>query len=124
MDITNESFYPKLIENLNILAPKSEDQIKRDLKNLSQGEKDKALLKANRKGFIKIAKLLIDAGANIHTKKDYALRIASEYGHTEVVKLLLDAGADVHADNDWALRWASDNGHTEVVNLLKQYMNK
>jgi ankyrin repeat protein len=124
MDITNESFYPKLIENLNILAPKSEDQIKRDLKNLSQGEKDKALLKANRKGFIKIAKLLIDAGANIHTKKDYALRIASEYGHTEVVKLLLDAGADVHANNNEALRSARKNGYTEIVKLLKQYMNK
>ena len=124
MDITNESFYPKLIENLNILAPKSEDQIKRDLKNLSQGEKDKALLKANRKGFIKIAKLLIDAGANIHTKKDYALRIASEYGHTEIVKLLLDAGADVHTYNDEALRRASKNKQFEVVKLLKQYMNK
>ena len=118
MDITNESFYPKLIENLNILAPKSEDQIKRDLKNLSQGEKDKALLKANRKGFIKIAKLLIDAGANIHTKKDYALRIASEYGHTEVVKLLLDAGADVRTKKDYALQIASEKGYAEIVKML------
>ena len=132
-------------ESINILRPKSDDEILDNLKNLSA---DDLLIKSSEIGFIKgvklaiknradvhtnndyalrwasdqghteVIKVLLDAGANVHVNNDYALSRASEYGNTEIVKVLLDVGADVHADNDGALRWASYNGHIEVVKIL------
>ena len=57
-------------------------------------------------------------------ERDEALIQASKNGNIKEVKLLLDAGADVHTYNDEALRRASKNKQFEVVKLLKQYMNK
>jgi len=107
-----------IIESVNILQPKSHEDIIEDLFKLSQKEKDQSLLNVSEKGHIKLVKLLLDAGANVHAGDDYALRWASQNGHTEVVKLLLGKGANVHVGDDYALRWASQNGRTEVVKLL------
>ncbi len=99
-----------------------EDISRNEFENMSQEEKDKALINACRRGHTEVVKSLINAGANIHFSNDKALRWASGCGHVKIVKLLLDAGADVHAYNDEALLWASENKYTEVVKLLKQYM--
>lgn len=69
-------------------------------------------------GRIKIAKLLLENGADIHDKDDKALRESCREGHTEITKLLLENGADIHALNDMALWNASCRGHIEIVKLL------
>jgi hypothetical protein len=69
-----------------------------------------------------VAKLLLEAGANVNAQGDYgnALYTASFEGHETVVKLLLEAGADVNAKWDYgtALQAASSRGYEAVVKLL------
>jgi hypothetical protein len=98
------------------LKPKSEEEIRSCLKNLSPEEKLETGVKQSILWLVKDA---LTEGADVHADNDYALQCASWYGHAEVVKVLLDAGANVHACDDYALRWASWYGHTEVVKLLK-----
>jgi ankyrin repeat protein len=81
-------------------------------------ELTKQLITASRVGDTKTAKLLIKAGANIHSWEDCAVRWASKNGHTEIVKLLIEADANIHAENDCAVREASRNCHTNTVKLL------
>jgi len=48
---------------------------------------------------------------------------SSQYGHPIIAKLLLDAGADVRVkdtDGDTALALAKLKGHAEIVQLLKK----
>ncbi|XP_078600101.1 uncharacterized protein LOC144875153 [Branchiostoma floridae x Branchiostoma japonicum] len=50
-----------------------------------------------------------------------ALHLASEQGHFEVVEVLIDIGADPHTrdkQGDTALHWAAYHGHVKVVELL------
>jgi hypothetical protein len=134
-----------VFESIKHLKPRSEEEIKSCLKNLSPKEKletgaeegllwlikdaldtgadvhawnDWALRWASAKGHVEVVKVLLDAGANVHARDDEALQWASYNGHVEVVKVLLEAGADVNAEDDEALRWASENGHVEVVKVL------
>jgi len=117
--LKNKSINVELDKNVNEsikhLKPKSEEEIRSCLKNLSPEEK---LETGAIEGLFWLVKDALDAGANVHARDDWALRWASENGHVEVVKVLLDAGANVHAEDDWALRWASYNGHVEVVKVL------
>jgi len=69
-------------------------------------------------GCAKTARLLLNEGANVHARNDDALRTAATFGHAEVVRILLAAGANVHAEDDGALYAATTNGHTEVARLL------
>ena len=48
-------------------------------------------------GDVKITKLLLDNGANVHFSNEWALRLSCMYGHKEVIKLLLEYGADINA---------------------------
>jgi len=104
-----------VFESIKHLKPKSEEEIRSCLKNLSPKEK---LETGAIQGLFWLVKDALDAGADVHASNDYALRWASYNGHLEVVKVLLDAGANVHAGNDSALQWASGNGHLEVVKVL------
>ena len=83
---------------------------------------DYALRLASMNGHPEVVKLLIAAGADVNAYEGWALMLASERGYLEIVKLLIDAGADLHAKDDYALRWASQNGHSEVVKLLEASM--
>ena len=75
---------------------------------------------------IKIAKLLIDKGANVdiqNNDKDTALICAARNNNTEIAKLLIDKGANVNLetyDKDTALICAARNKekNTEIAKLL------
>ena len=82
------------------------------------------LATAASKGLSDFVQVLIDKGADIHTKGSdgqTALHIASENGHIEVAKLLIGKGADVNAlyGNKWTpLHVAAENGWGEIAELL------
>lgn len=71
---------------------------------------------------IRLIKLLIDYGADIHTDNDYtlfhAVRLNSVHGGIERVQLLLSYGADIHAQNERALRTACSRGDEKMVEYL------
>ena len=83
-----------------------------------------ALTLAIERGYIEIAKLLIDKGANINIQNregHTALMLASIEGHIEIAKLLIDKGANINIQNregHTALMLASIEGHTEIAKLL------
>jgi len=113
----NESL--RLDESLrDHFKPKSKEDIKREILNLNQDQKDKMLIYTSENGMTNEVKFLLNHGANVHVNNEQPLRWTSTGGYTEIVKLLLDHGADVHANNDYSLRWASIHGHTDVVKLL------
>ena len=62
-----------------------------------------------------IVKMLIEEGAQLSS---ILLPTVAQQGFMETAKILIDAGADVHADNEWALRLACEYGHVEMVNFL------
>ena len=82
------------------------------------------LLIASERGHLEVARLLLDAKANIDKAKNDGttpLLIAAENGHLEVARLLLDAKANIDkAKNDGTtpLLIAAQNGHLEVARLL------
>ncbi len=79
---------------------------------------------AARHGHTEVAKILLEAGADVHAKvKDGVtpLHWAAYYGHTKVVKILLKAGAKHDARNDGGftpLHQAALLGHTEAAKIL------
>ena len=83
-----------------------------------------ALMLASQTGHTDVAKLLIEAGADVNAQDnngETALMLVSDEGHTDIVKMLIEKGADVNAqtnDGQTALRIASQEGHTEVAQLL------
>ena len=84
------------------------------------------LIAACSEGHSEVAKLLIDAKANINAKdKDQtnSLMAAAARGHTDIVELLLKAGAEVNdqnADGHTALMFAY-NGKNQVETLWERY---
>lgn len=87
-----------------------------------------ALVKVATKGSLKVLRLLLDSGADVHPKKDNDLSPlfkAAEAGHLDIVLELLDH----HADPNWqvvksgvagqtALSRAAEAGHLAVVTTL------
>mmetsp|Transcript_12321 Transcript_12321/g.15967 ORF Transcript_12321/g.15967 Transcript_12321/m.15967 type:complete len:175 (+) Transcript_12321:202-726(+) len=82
---------------------------------------------AARKGNLEIARILIEAGADVNASKAEMiapLEVASSAGHIGVVKLLLNHGAEVNHTNLYnqnALAYAAKYGHTDVVELLVEH---
>jgi ankyrin repeat protein len=89
-----------------------------------------ALMGASRNGYLKIAQLLVEKGANVNAscswfyKQEHgmtALMLASQEGHLEIVQLLVERGANLNAamtDGSTALMWASIRGHLEIFKFL------
>ncbi|KAJ7609341.1 ankyrin repeat-containing domain protein [Mycena polygramma] len=75
-----------------------------------------ALCAASEGGHIKVAKLLIEHGANVNAEGGQALTVASKSGNAEVTKLLIDHGAC--ANGGQALRAALNSRNAEIVKLL------
>lgn len=75
-------------------------------------------------GHTEVARLLIDAGAQVDAADSTgttALMLAAWRGHAEYARLLIDAGADVDSkcdSGDTALYVAALCGHPEIVSLL------
>ena len=99
------------------------------------------LIDATKEGRSEIVRVLLDAGANVHTKDDKtrtALMYAAMGGQTDIVKMLLDKGANPNDRNDYpyqfrlegtspnryhdnqmsALMYAAKGGYTTIVELL------
>lgn len=85
-----------------------------------------AIMFAARAGHTEIAKLLIEAKANLNIQGRYAgttaLMWAAQYGSTDIVKLLIEAKANINLKNNsgqTALTLANENGNAEIASLLK-----
>ena len=84
-----------------------------------------ALHIAAREGYLDIARLLIDRGAEIDVldRKDFTpLHNATWNGNLEMTKLLLDAGAEIEAstyDGDTPLTLAQNNNQAQVAAFIQ-----
>ena len=58
---------------------------------------------------------------SIIANKDEMLIDSCGAGYSKVAKLLMDAGADVHSQNDKAIIEASSYGHLHIIKLLKEW---
>ena len=82
---------------------------------------------ASREGHMKIARFLVEYGANVGAQDDFwttPLHLASELGHLEVARFLIEHGADARAlDIEWMtpLHVASARGHLEVARFLIEH---
>ena len=85
-----------------------------------------ALHFAAREGHAEVARVLVDAGADLDGKGrggQSALYWVARGGHVDVVRVLVEAGADVDAETQYgltALRAAHSRNHREVVELPEQ----
>ncbi len=84
---------------------------------------------ASREGHSKVARVLLERGADKETRAnsdlDWSpLERALNGGHMEVIEVLLEYGADVNAqdkDNDTPLYWASDYGQAAAARVLLEH---
>jgi ankyrin repeat protein len=84
------------------------------------------LHQAARKGDVKEAKKLLDAGADLSARDEHLrstpLAWAAKFGQLEMVRFLLERGAakSLPDDPSWAtpLAWATRRGHAEIARLL------
>ena len=78
-------------------------------------------------GDIKIVKLLIEYGANIHNVNSNlktALHIAVEGNHVDVVRLLLENDIDISSKDSYGqtpMFYAKQNANNEIIELLKYF---
>jgi uncharacterized protein len=79
---------------------------------------------AAQEGLLEIAKLLVDAGADVDERGfrgHTPLRVACRNGHVELVKYFLSKGSEVDSrgeDGATPLEHAAGKGHLEIVTLL------
>jgi len=67
---------------------------------------------------LEMVDLLLKHGADHRTGDDFAIRYAAIEGHTDIAARLIEAGADPRVQDDYALCWAAAKGHAETVKLL------
>uniref|UniRef100_A0A4W6EAK1 non-specific serine/threonine protein kinase n=1 Tax=Lates calcarifer TaxID=8187 RepID=A0A4W6EAK1_LATCA len=79
---------------------------------------------ASQRGQYRVARILIELGADIHTTTaglNTPLHVAAETGHTSTSRLLIKHKADIHAQNAHGLtplHLASQRGHLATVKML------
>lgn len=90
----------------------------------SVGESGSALHASSLKGFVSIAQLLIQAGADVNLAGGYywnALQAAVYQGHYDSVELLLDAGTPICNEyGRWRDARHAADGHPRIVYLLNE----
>jgi len=119
--------YEDLVAKLLDRGAKPETKVNRQY--MDRDPQASALVEACAKGYLAIAKQLIDKGADVNAKsgesfsESYALASAASKGNVEVVKLLLIHGANVNANGGYgpALQIAAYEGHKEIVQILIEH---
>lgn len=85
---------------------------------------ERALAAAANEGHLEVARLLIDAGADVDLDDgsgETALVNAARAGHLDILRLLIDAGADLNAAGMYGLNgimWASRWDNPKAVQML------
>ncbi|KAJ7772855.1 ankyrin repeat-containing domain protein [Mycena maculata] len=82
-----------------------------------------SFLEASEQGDAKMAKLLIERGADMNKNYRLALRAASRAGHEGIVRLLIEHNTDSRREQYYntALWEASLNGHEAIIRLLIEH---
>ena len=71
-----------------------------------------------------IARMLIDAGADVNIQRiggETALHWCSRFNRPEISRMLIDAGVDVNIQDNFgftALHWCANKNHPEVAQML------
>ena len=109
----------------NILKPKTENEILKNLSKLSQHElNDKLMHYSITGGRNDISELLIKAGANVNIKykSGYSiLMYTSMFGNKDLAQILINNGADVNQKDasGWtALMIAVNKSYIDIVKIL------
>ncbi|KAH8650607.1 ankyrin repeat-containing domain protein, partial [Tricladium varicosporioides] len=94
-----------------------------------QSRKDHALITAVQENNMRIAKVLIEAGANVNSgsprySSGSAITKAARAGKLDMVNYLLSVGAEVNLENNSPLCAAAAEGHLVVVERLIQVGSK
>ena len=85
-----------------------------------------ALILATRLGHNRIARLLLERGADVHERDDFgatAVQVGAEFGNVKMIVALAAAGGDVNAADDdgfTPVLIAAGAGHTETVRVLAE----
>ena len=80
---------------------------------------------AVREGSVEIARMLIDAGADLDVQDTWGsqtpLHVAAINERVEIARMLIGAGADVNVQDDYGwtpLHYAANNGSVEIAKML------
>jgi ankyrin repeat domain-containing protein 17 len=99
----------------------SHDPEEKFINAITEETQESALTLACCGGSFEVAKILIEAGADVNLGASTPLMEASQEGHIELVQLLLQSNALVNqctTSGETSLSLACENGHTEVAELL------
>lgn len=93
--------------------------------NITDEERETALMEAADDGNLRAVQNLIAAGADVNLRNEdaeTALMMAADEGYTEIVKALIAAGAEPNAvdeDGETALQKAIHEGHRATADALR-----
>lgn len=81
-------------------------------------DQSKALIISAEKGYLYIAKFLLDRGANVNADNGQPLIQSAKNGHFELVEFLIEKGANVNARDGNAYKQSYMNKHFEIASYL------
>jgi len=100
----------------DFLKPKSEEQIKNSLLDLTPLEK---LYKGCVNNILWLVKQSLDEGADPSENYNFFIRYSIQFGYLDIVKeLLKDKRVDPSDYNNYAIRHSSENGYLDIVKEL------
>lgn len=83
-----------------------------------QGFRDKMLVRATIKGYMKTVKVLLALGANPSVSKDAPARVAVYYNRPEILKILLkDSRINLDRFTEYAMILGIQKGYNDVIDI-------